>query len=87
MQNSIITSIISTLGVLALAGSILGATVLSLPRVDSWIELKQTEVRNQAIDGCAEVSLNTFNSEGNVISDINQKTYQDCLELKGVSQK
>lgn len=45
-------------------------------------------VRSQAIDGCTTTSRNTFTSttgtQTNVITDLNQTVFNQCLELKHI---
>lgn len=83
-----IPHILSFASVLIVAGVLSAMAFLAMLRLDTYLGLKQSEVRNQAIDGCAAVSRNTFTTgselQNSVISDINQAPYQKCLELKNI---
>lgn len=83
-------TILSSLAILAAAGILFAASFLALQKVDVFLQLKQTEVRNQAIDGCAQASMYQFTevieNTTRVFEEPNQGQYQQCLELKNIQQ-
>jgi hypothetical protein len=85
-----LASIITSVAIIAAAGMVFAASFLALQKVDAYLQLKQAEVRNQAIDGCAQASKYQFtevvDNTTRVFEEPNQGQYQQCLELKNIQK-
>lgn len=61
---------------------------MSLLKVDQFLQLQATEVKNAAIDGCAQNSKYIHTEVNGNITDVfeepNQGQFQKCLELKNI---
>lgn len=83
MQKTLLA--ISPLIAIVVVGAI---SFMGLMKADQYLNLQATEVRNQAIDGCAQnskyVHTETNGSTTDVFEEPNQGQFQKCLELKNI---
>lgn len=86
MKNfvSILQSFAVFAGVIALAT----AAFMGLTKVDTFLSLREQQVRNEAIDACAHSSKYTVTESNGSLTKVfeepNQGVYQKCLDLKKV---
>ncbi len=80
-----ISSVLPTLLIIVLVGIMV---FLSLPRVDSYLNLKTQELRQSAIADCAENGKYTYTEVTGNITEITEEPsqvfFQKCLELNRV---
>ena len=74
-----------------IAGAFIGAAIvitvlLLMPKVDRWLEIKQEQVTNQAIESCG-LSANVVWEDaenGAQVTEPYDPAYQECLRDKGI---